>query len=118
MKAFSPLLRLKLAEEFIWGKEQQKAFDQIKESLTNSPVLTPPAFGRHLKLYILATDDSISNLLAQDAEEGAKRVVCYLSLLLNDAEMKNLLIEKLYLSLFHAYQVRVLFVVESSLGNM
>ena len=27
MKAFSPLLRLKAAKKFIWGEEQQKAFD-------------------------------------------------------------------------------------------
>ena len=79
MKVFSPLLKLKLVEEFIWGAEKQKTFDQIKESLASPPILTPPALGRHLKLYILASDDSIGSLLAQDDKDGTKRAICYLS---------------------------------------
>ena len=92
MKAFSALLKFKIAEEFIWGEEQQKAFDQIKECLANPPVLTPPTFGRPLKLYILATDDSIGSLLVQDARDGTERVVYYLSRLLNDADTRYMLI--------------------------
>ena len=101
MKAFSPLLKLKLAEDFIWGEEQQKAFDQIKESLTTPPVLTPTAFCRSLKLYILATNDYIGSLLAQDAEDGTEIALYYLSHLLNNAEARYTLIDKLCLSLFH-----------------
>ena len=63
MKAFSPLLRLKQAEEFIWGSKQQDAFEQIKRCLATPPVLVPPAFGRPLKLYISAAEDSIGSLL-------------------------------------------------------
>ncbi|XP_058766321.1 uncharacterized protein LOC131639897 [Vicia villosa] len=39
-KAFSPLLRLK-NEDFIWKKEHQEAFDEIKEYLTKPPILAP-----------------------------------------------------------------------------
>ena len=42
IKAFSPLLRLKNSEEIIWGEEQQKAFDHIKQALTKPPILTSP----------------------------------------------------------------------------
>ena len=103
MKAFSPLLRLKSAEDFIWGEEQQKAFDQIKKSLTNPLVLTPLAFGRPLKLYISANNDSIGSLLAQDAEDGISilLVAYYLSHLLNNVEIRYMPIKKLCLSLFH-----------------
>ena len=52
MKAFSPFLRLNQVKEFIWGNEQQRAFNQIKQSLTTPPVLVPPALGRPIKLYI------------------------------------------------------------------
>ena len=41
-KAFSPLLKLKSNEEFVWGQEQQEAFEAIKEYLVIPPVLTPP----------------------------------------------------------------------------
>ena len=55
-----------------------------------------------MNLYISATDDSISNLLAQDAEDGTQTAVYDLSRLLNDAEIRYTPIEKLCLSLFHA----------------
>jgi hypothetical protein len=29
--SFSPLLRIKKDQKFVWGDEQQKAFDEIKE---------------------------------------------------------------------------------------
>ena len=102
MKAFSPILSLKVAKDSTWDEMQQKAFDQIKECLVNPLVLTPPAFSRPLKFYISATDDSISSLLAQDAEDSTKRALYYLSRLLNDAMTRYALIEKLCLSLFHA----------------
>ena len=41
----------------------------------NPLVLTPPVFGKPLKLYILATDDSIGSLLGQDAKDGTERVM-------------------------------------------
>ena len=79
MKTFSPLLRLKLAKEFVWGEKPQKAFYQMKKSLASPPVLTLVALGRHLKLYISATEDSIGSLLVQDAQDEIKRAVYYLN---------------------------------------
>ena len=40
LKAFSPLLRLKQAKEFIWGSKQQGAFEQIKQCLATPPSTT------------------------------------------------------------------------------
>ena len=41
IRAFSPLLKLKADQEFVWGKEQQLALDEIKNYLVNPPVLIP-----------------------------------------------------------------------------
>ena len=65
-------------------------------------ILVPPVFGRPFKLLILAAEDSIGSLLAQDSEDGIERAIYYLSRLLNDAETRYTLIEKLCSSLFHA----------------
>ena len=54
-KVFSPLLRLKDHEAFVWNEEHQKAFDAIKQYLTTPLVLIPPREGKPLKLYISAT---------------------------------------------------------------
>jgi len=40
--AFSPLLKMKADQEFMWGRDQQLALDEIKNYLTNPPVLIPP----------------------------------------------------------------------------
>jgi hypothetical protein len=39
---FSPLLQLKKDQKFIWGDEQQKAFDEIKQYMNEPLVLVPP----------------------------------------------------------------------------
>ena len=41
IRAFSPLLKLKANQEFVWGMEQQLALDEIKNYLANRPVLVP-----------------------------------------------------------------------------
>ena len=55
IRAFSPLLKLKADQEFVWGKEQQLALDKIKNYLANPPVLDPPSSKVH-KFILVATD--------------------------------------------------------------
>ena len=58
IRAFSPLLKLKADQEFVWGKEQQLALDEIKKYLVNPPVLIPPQQGKPFILY-LSTDGMV-----------------------------------------------------------
>lgn len=74
MHVFAPLVRLKDSEEMIWGPEQHETFDQIKASLAHPLVLVQPLPRRHLKLYITAEDEAIDYLLAQDADDGTKKL--------------------------------------------
>ena len=41
IQSFSPLLKLKADQKFVWGEAQQKALDEIKQYLTSPPVLVP-----------------------------------------------------------------------------
>jgi hypothetical protein len=68
VKAFTPILRLKNDAEFIWGAEQQAAFEEIKEYLSTSPVLKVPQSGLHFRLYVAAENDVIGDVLTQEAE--------------------------------------------------
>jgi hypothetical protein len=45
VKAFTPFLRLKNGAEFIWGVEQQAAFEEIKEYLCTPLILKAPQSG-------------------------------------------------------------------------
>jgi hypothetical protein len=51
-----PLYRLlKKHERFCWTVEAQEALDELKESLTHAPILTPPRDSEPLYLYVAAT---------------------------------------------------------------
>jgi hypothetical protein len=36
------LVKIKAKDEFCWGAEQQRAFEEIKEYLSKPPMLVPP----------------------------------------------------------------------------
>jgi hypothetical protein len=84
---FSPLLRLKKDKKFVWGDEQQKAFDDIKEHMKEPPVLVPPRLNKPFKLYVAADTQTIGSALIQEFE-GEERVVAYLSRKLLDPKTR------------------------------
>ncbi|CAL2255640.1 unnamed protein product [Prunus armeniaca] len=98
----TPLLKLKDTERFVWGAEHQAALDDIKQYLSQPPVLMPPKRGKPLRLYISALEGSIGCLLAQNNEYEREQVVHYLSHTLNMAELNYSPIEKLCLALYFA----------------
>ncbi|XP_057425836.1 uncharacterized protein LOC130719221 [Lotus japonicus] len=53
-----------------------------------------------MRLYISATDETIGSMLAQEDENGIERAIFYLSRVLNDAETRYTMIEKLCLCLY------------------
>jgi len=99
IRAFSPLLKLKANQEFVWGKEQQLALDEIKNYLINPPVLVPPQQGKPFRLYLSTDGMVIGSALIQEFE-GKERVIYYLSRRLVDAETRYSAIEKLCLCLY------------------
>jgi hypothetical protein len=46
------LVKIKADEEFCWGTEQQRAFEEIKEYLVIPPVLVPPQQDRSFYIYL------------------------------------------------------------------
>ena len=62
--------------------------------------MAPPRHGKPMKLYISASESMIGSMLAQDDENGVKRVVYYLSQTLVDVETRYSPIEKLCLALY------------------
>ena len=93
------LVKIKSDEEFRWGAEQQRAFDEIKECLTKPPVLVPPQQDRPFYIYLSVADTSIASVVVQ-VYDGLEKVVFYLSRRMLDAETRYPEIEKLCLCLF------------------
>ena len=84
IRAFSPLLKIKADQKFVWGKEQQLALDEIKNYLINPPVLIPPQQGKPFRLY-LSTDEMVIGSALIEEFEGKEHVIYYLSRRLVDA---------------------------------
>ena len=75
---------------FSWLKEQQSAFEELKDRLVSAPVLAYPDFGPEAGSFILDTDASqyqgIGAVLSQQQQDGTERVIAYGSRSLNEHE--------------------------------
>ena len=78
----------KKGADFYWSVECQRAFEKLKELLTQAPVLAYPCFGEG-KEFILETDASgegLGAVLAQKQADGLIHPVAYASRSLNPHE--------------------------------
>ncbi|KAH7624286.1 putative Transposon Ty3-G Gag-Pol polyprotein [Nannochloris sp. 'desiccata'] len=67
----APLNKLTKKETpYIWGTEQQAAFDDLKQALISAPVLRPPKFGGMFHLYTDASGVGMGGALYQDFDDG------------------------------------------------
>ncbi|XP_059650711.1 uncharacterized protein LOC132296536 [Cornus florida] len=89
-------------EEFKWDDIHQRAFDKIKKYLSSPPVMMPPRKKWPMKLYLLAAEESIGAMLAQENEAGNEQAIYYLSRVLTPVECRYTPIEKLCLALYFA----------------
>ncbi|KAL4010597.1 hypothetical protein IC575_030098 [Cucumis melo] len=85
---------------FDWDQSCQNPFHSIKKYLLNPPVLSAPAIGKPLILYIATQETSLGALLAQENDKGKECALYYLSRTLTGAELNYSLIEKMRLALF------------------
>jgi hypothetical protein len=99
IEPFMELVKIKTNEEFRWGAEQQRAFEEIKEYLSRPPVLVPPQQDRPFYIYLSVGDTSIASVVVQ-LYDGKERMVFYLSRRMLDAETRYPDMEKLCLCLF------------------
>src|SRR6266511_6021202 len=82
---------LKKNTPFIWGTEQQQAFDTIKERLTTASVLAHPNFEKLFFLYTDASKEGVGAILAQKQPDGRIHPVQFVSHRNNKAEQNYLI---------------------------
>jgi hypothetical protein len=89
-----PLYRLlKKSEHFSWTLKAEEALTKLKATLSNSPILVPPAIGEPLLLYVTATTQVVSTVLViERAEEGhallVQRPVYFISEVLLETKVR------------------------------
>ena len=57
---------LKSTENFHWGPEQDKSFEDLKKYLENLAVMTSPSPGTELLLYIATSSSAVSAALVEE----------------------------------------------------
>jgi len=80
-----------------WSLEAKQAFESLKFSLTQAPILTSPQFDKDFIIFSFASDHTIAVVLLQKDEEGNEKPIAFFSRALRDAPMKYPIMEK------HAY---------------
>ena len=100
---FSPLLAehskpirglLSSKNQFYWGPDKQKAFDLIKQSLTNAPVLALYDPNRYTELKTDASSYGLGCALFQKQDDGDMKPVSFASRALSPTEQRYSTIEK------------------------
>ena len=95
---------MKKGVSFIWDDACQQAFDEIKQYLTQPPVLAALVSGKPFLIYVRAMDHSLGALLAQNDDQGREQAIYYLSRTMIGAEHRYNPIEKECLALVFAIQ--------------
>jgi transposase InsO family protein len=98
-----PLTELtKTQVTFVWGEEQQKAFDELKAKLTSAPVLAHPDPSRQYILHTDASGFATAAVLSQQQEDGTIRPVAYYSKKMGPAERNYGITDKELLAIVQA----------------
>ena len=91
----------------LWTEKCQESLDQLKNAITNAPVLAFPDFSKPFKLYCDASAEAIGSVLAQVQEDGLEHPLGYYSKALTDTESRYSNTERemfsVYASLKHFY---------------
>jgi hypothetical protein len=63
---------LRSAKNFQWSEPQKRAFQELKDYLSNMTKLCPPELKSPLLLYVSASNSAVSAVLVQEKEEEGK----------------------------------------------
>ncbi|GKV48039.1 hypothetical protein SLEP1_g54877 [Rubroshorea leprosula] len=84
---------LRQPKNFQWTDECQQAFDELKQYLASAPLLSKPAEGESLCMYLGVTEEAVSSVLLREENKNQKPI-CYVSKVLQGAEQNYPLAEK------------------------
>ena len=85
---------LKENTPFEWGEKQNSAFLELKDKLSNPPVLTYPNFDKEFYLYCDASAIGIGSVLMQHNDKNQLQPIAYYSRKLNKAEKEYSVTDK------------------------
>ncbi|XP_020227232.1 uncharacterized protein LOC109808591 [Cajanus cajan] len=91
---------LRKVKKFEWSIECEEAFRMLKERLGSPPVLSKPHPQVDMIVYLCVSNEAISAVLIQKV--GGQQPIYFISRMLQEAETRYQLLEKVALGLVHA----------------
>lgn len=85
---------LKKCSKVKWTLEAKQAFEGIKTTLTQTPVLTSPRFDRDFIIFSFSFEHTIVVVLLQKDDQGCEKPIAFFSRALRDAPLKYKIMEK------------------------
>ena len=94
-KVAGPLVKLtKKYTRFVWGRDEQNAWETLRDLLISDHVMAYPQPDKPYKLYTDACDYAVGAILCQEDDNGVERPVQYISKQLSGASLNWATIEK------------------------
>ena len=98
-------LLLKKDQPWVWGDEQQEAFQTLKTLLASEPILQQPDFSKQFELHTDASQVAIGAALLQQDDQGVPHAVAFYSRKLRDAERRYTAIDSEALAVVEGVRV-------------
>ncbi|GKA18417.1 reverse transcriptase domain-containing protein [Tanacetum coccineum] len=98
---FKTLKKCTKKSNFHWTEEADAAFKQMKQLITELPILTAPEVKEELIVYLAAAKEAVSAVLMTEREAN-QMPIYFISRALRCQEVNYTLMEKLFLALVHA----------------
>ena len=95
---------LQKGKKIIWGEEQDKALNALKNALTNDTILAKPDSSKDYYLQTDASDIAVSAILSQKHDNDLLRPIQYWSKKLNGPELNYFPTEKEAFAIFLAFK--------------
>jgi hypothetical protein len=89
---------------FHWDDHAQQSFDDLKEALSNAPLISAPDYNRDYILYVSASAVSVAGVLIQLGNDNREHFIYYVSKNLSGPPLKYKHEEKLSLAVVVAVQ--------------
>ena len=96
----SPITDCMKQGEFVWTKATAKAFNEVKQKMTEAPVMHLPDFTKPVEVECDASGIGIGGVLSQELHP-----IAYFSEKLNDAKQKYSTYDKEFMPLFELFGV-------------
>ena len=91
-------------QNFVWGAEEQRAFDLLKQRITSSPTLAHPQMDEQFELEVDASGSAMGAVLLQRQPDGTKKPINFMSKTFNQAQRNYDIFDREFLAMIWGLQ--------------